>query len=137
MSETTCASSAILPNLSSAAVDRKVAQLSPSVDRLFRGPQNTLTCDVISFLHLFSYLSYSLFSDVNRLRFHKSVHGRGMTHAICHRPVITEARFRSVANTWFFLVHKMTLEQIFVRALRLSLSVISAPTHQLSIVDGV
>jgi len=118
-------------------VDRKVAQLSPSVDRLFLGPQNTLTCDVTSLLHLFSHLSYSLFSNVNKLRFHKSVRGRGMTHAICHRPVITEARFRSVANTGSFLVHKMTLGQIFVRALRLSLPVMSASTHQLSIVDGV
>lgn len=137
MSETTCASSAILPNLSSAAVDRKVAQLPPSVDRLFRGPQNTLTCDVTSLLRLFSHLSYSLFSDINKLRFHKSVRGRGMTHAMCHRPVIAESRFRYVANTRSFLVHKMTLGQIFLRAHRLSLSVISAPTHQLSIVDGV
>ena len=71
MSETTCAASAILPNLTSAAVDGKVAQLPPSVDRLFRGPQNTLTCDVTLLLHLSVHLSYSLFSDVNKLRFHK------------------------------------------------------------------
>ena len=57
-----------------------------------------------------------------------------MTHAICRRRLITEARFRSMANTRGLLVLKMTLGQIFLRALRLSRS---APTHQLSIVDGV
>ena len=58
--ETACAPSAILPNLSTAAMGRKVAHLSPSVDRLFRGSQNTLACDVTSLLHLFAHLSYSL-----------------------------------------------------------------------------
>jgi hypothetical protein len=117
VSETTCASSAILPNLTSAAVDRKFAQLSLSVDRLFRGSQNTMTCDITSLLHLFAHLSYSLFSNVNKLRFHKSVRCRGMTRAICRWPLITEAPVSiHCQHTWFFSAQNGTWTDFCSRA---------------------
>ena len=88
-------------------------------------PRTHLTCDVTSLLHLFMHLSYSLFSNVNKLRFHTSVRGRGVTHAICRRPLITEAPVSIHGQHTCFLVHRMTLQQIFLRALRLSPSVIN------------
>jgi hypothetical protein len=99
VSETTCASSAILPNLTFAAVDRKILQVSPSVDRLFHGSQKTLACVVTSLLHLFAHLSLCLISNVSIWRFYKSVRSRGMTHATRRGPQITEARARSRVNT--------------------------------------